>query len=156
METTFVELEGENDLSDEDKVLLEQARKATKEAYAPYSSFHVGAALRTKHGAVVRGSNFENASYPLCLCAERSAIAAARSAYGSPKIDCMAITASTDKAELSNPVTPCGACRQVLFEVEQIQGSPLKLILEGKNGKIWVLKTVSDLVPLAFDGTFLR
>ncbi len=143
------------DLAAEEQRLLTAARSALAKAYAPYSHFRVGAAALLSNGAVVSGANFENAAYPMCLCAERATLAAAFSQYPEARIIALAVTASAEGKSINMPATPCGACRQVLLEAEQRFAHPLRLILQGEEGPIWVFERVGDLLPLAFDAELL-
>ncbi len=142
-------------LDEADKELLRAARKALKNAYAPYSNFQVGAALRLKSGIIVPGSNQENASYPLCLCAERAALAAAANLYPKDIPVSMAITVKSKEKKIKSPATPCGACRQVIAESEFRYKHPIRIILQGESGPIFLVPSIKDLLPLSFDGTFL-
>ncbi len=143
-------------LSCADQALLAAAREALALAYAPYSHFRVGAAAQLSNGAVVGGANFENAAYPMCLCAERSTLAAAISQHPDMPIVALAITASVEGHPLLAPPTPCGACRQVLLEAEQKFGQPIRLILQGDSGPVLVFERAGDLLPFAFDAELLR
>lgn len=125
--------------------LIERAKEARQNAYAPYSQFRVGAALRTTDGRIFLGANVENASYGLTICAERSAIFAAVSA-GIQSFDALAVVANTEA-----PVSPCGACRQVLAEF----GKDWDIYLANLNGD-WKHLIITDLLPGAFDGQSLK
>ena len=138
-----------------DRTLLDRAVTACADSHSPYSRFRVGAALRLANGEVIVGSNFENASYPLCLCAERVALAAAHSLYPAIPIVAMAVTAISPSTVIDRPVPPCGACRQVLAEVEQRHGQPIRLLLRGQTGPVATFAAASLLLPFGFDGTFL-
>lgn len=154
--TTVLEIfDKVTELPKSDQQLLKSANEALSDSHSPYSKFQVAAALLLENGNIITGTNFENASYPLCLCAERSAIAAARSQFASEVVVSMAVTAKNDRGDLQFPVTPCGACRQVLLEVEQLQQSPIRLILNGQKHTYWVLHKAKDLLPLAFDSSLL-
>ncbi|MCO6485168.1 MAG: cytidine deaminase [Saprospiraceae bacterium] len=144
-----------HDLPDEDRLLLMAARAAIPHAYAPYSGFRVAAAIRTGMGRVVTGFNLENASYPVCLCAEQTTIAAVRTQYPEESLEAMAITVSSKEHKVSQPASPCGQCRQLLFEQENINKHPIRLILQGEVGEIWVFDRCSDLLPFGFTGDFL-
>ena len=135
--------------------LVAKAKEATNTSYAPYSNFYVGAAALLDDGTIIIGSNFENASYPLCLCAERVALASVHSQYPGAVVKMMAVTARNPKAVLSEPVAPCGACRQVLLEYEQKQKSEIKIIMFGEEGRIAICKSAASLLPMAFDHSFL-
>ena len=143
-------------LGKDDQELLKRARQALEDTYAPYSKFKVGAALLLESGEIVPGSNQENASYPLCLCAERVAIAAADAHFPKIPIAAIAVTARNPRHALAQPVTPCGACRQVLVETEQKHRTPMRVILQGEVGSIYVLSSAKDLLPLSFDASFLK
>jgi cytidine deaminase len=126
--------------------LIEEAKKAREYAYAPYSQFKVGAALLTKDGKVYRGCNIENAAYSMCNCAERTALFKAYS-EGDKEFAALAVIADTPR-----PVPPCGACRQVIFE---LCPSDMKIILANLNGDIAEL-TVKELLPKAFSAEDLH
>ena len=104
---------------------------------------------------MIQGSNQENAAYPLCLCAERVAIAAADSVYPGVPIIAIAITAKSLNQVVDSPVSPCGACRQVICETEGKHQTPMRIILQGETGKVYVLSSGNDLLPLSFDGSRL-
>jgi len=120
--------------------LVAAARKARDKAYAPYSKFHVGAALETEDGTVFSGCNVENISYGATICAERNAVFQAVAA-GHTKFKAIAVI-----ADLPRPITPCGMCRQVLGEF----GGGTQVICANLKGDTMV-KTVGDLLPDAFD-----
>ncbi|PSR14810.1 MAG: cytidine deaminase [Bacteroidetes bacterium] len=145
----------ETALSASQKTLLAAAKTALDKAYAPYSKFQVGAALLLTNGAIVSGANFENAAYPMCLCAERMALATAVSSYPGERITHIAITVRNPAKPVNQPAAPCGACRQVMVEVEQRQGGDMEVLLQGEQGAIMVLKSAKVLLPFYFDGSFL-
>ncbi|OFY62740.1 MAG: cytidine deaminase [Bacteroidetes bacterium RIFCSPLOWO2_02_FULL_36_8] len=139
-----------------DELLLKNAENAVKNAYAPYSDFHVGAAVRLKNGKIVTGNNQENAAYSSGLCAERVAVFSAVSQFPTIPISAIAICAAKGKQKPTVPVPPCGACRQVLLEYEEYFKSPIKvLIRNGKTKKIIVIDSVADLLPFKFNKSFL-
>lgn len=138
-----------------DAELLRQAHEATGSSYAPYSKFHVGAAVRLANGAVVKGNNIENAAYPSGLCAERVALFAAQAQYPDMPIEALAITACSEITEITDPVAPCGACRQVMVEAEQRSGIPMRIICQGNTGKVFVFNGVETLMPFIFLTKFL-
>lgn len=139
-----------------DRALLDAAKAMTASAYAPYSQFHVGAALRLAGGKVVEGSNQENAAYPSGLCAERVAIFAASSQYPGITVEAMAIAVSTQKFDVMEPLSPCGSCRQVLMEYRHRQRSPMRIILSGTGTTVWVFEDVTSLLPFAFTAAGLK
>jgi cytidine deaminase len=124
----FTRYEHRNDLPKKYQTLFEEAIAASANAYAPYSEFHVGAAILLQNGTVVKGSNQENAAYPSGLCAERAAVYWTGANYPEEPIEAIAITAVKDGGVHRHPVTPCGACRQALLEYELRQDEPIKVI----------------------------
>ena len=139
-----------DELSEQEASLLKKARETTRHAYAPYSHFKVGAVAKMKNGEIVTGSNQENASYPVGLCAERVLLASASSLYPNVPIDIIAISYNSDQVASDHPVAPCGICRQSLQEFEERSKTPIKLVLGGMQGKVIVIEKASQLLPLAF------
>ena len=134
-----------------EQYVLEQAIEATTRAYAPYSHFRVGAAVRLANGVVMTGSNQENAAYPSGLCAERTVLFAAGSQYPDEAVELLAIAARTPDGELQEePVSPCGACRQVIIETETRFKHPVRILLYGKKC-VYTVDGISQLMPLAFE-----
>lgn len=138
------------ELSAEDRELVEQAINSTGRSYSPYSNFSVGAAIRLGDGQIVLGANQENAVFPVGLCAERTAIFAAQVAHPELPITTIAIAAKTAHGELTHEaVTPCGSCRQVMLEMEERYNTPMRVLLYGQEG-VYMIDTVKDLMPLSF------
>ena len=123
------------------RTLLDHARRATDNAYVPYSNFPVGAALLLADGSIVTGANIENASYPLTICAERSAVATAASA-GHREIRAVAVSAPRSRG-----TSPCGACRQVLNEFRPADGDMEVILDDGEEG---IMTSIEELLPRAF------
>lgn len=147
----YQEYESVEDLSREDCGLMRRASEAAEGAYAPYSGFHVGAALRLKDGTVVIGSNQENVAYPSGLCAERTAIFAAAAQYPHCRdYETLAIVGRNAEGALCE-ASPCGACRQVLSEYEHVQGHPLRVICYLDKGRVRVFPSVASLLPFSFN-----
>lgn len=156
--TTLVRECSIDELSKEDRELVEAAKDATRTSYAVYSKFHVGAAIRMADGTIVKGSNQENAAYPSGLCAERTAAFYASASHPGIAMKKIAIAAWTksDRPEnlewedyfQSNPISPCGACRQALLEYETAYG-PIEVILYGRE-KTYILLSISSLLPFSF------
>lgn len=138
-----------NELAAEDKELVEKAIQATNNAYAKYSHFHVGAAARLSNGEIIIGANQENAAYPSGLCAERTAVFAAQAQHPDQPIVALAIAAKNKDGMLHNPVSPCGACRQVLLEIEDRYKKDMKIFLYGED-KVICLNSTKDLLPFCF------
>jgi cytidine deaminase len=140
----------------EDAALLKAARETTWNAYAPYSHFKVGAAARLTNGQIVTGSNQENASFPAGLCAERVVLASVASQYPGVAIDTLAISYDNERGPSDRPISPCGICRQSLQEFEQFTGRPIRLIMGGREGQIYMIPQAALLLPLAFHaGSFV-
>lgn len=148
----FCQLE---ELNEAEQQLVRKAMQATDNSYSPYSHFRVGAAIRLEDGSEIIGANQENAAYPVTLCAERTAIFAAQAQQPKLSIEAMAIAARNENGFTEDPVTPCGSCRQVILEVEQRYGKPMKIYLYGTKG-VYVIDTVRDLLPLCFVDESMR
>lgn len=142
-------------LKEDDQNLLREARKMTQNAWAPYSHFRVGAAARLKSGHWVTGANQENASYPAGTCAESTLLTTAGVSYPGDPIDTLAISYEADGLPSDHPVSPCGICRQRLQEFEQRTQHPVRLLLAGKTGKVYIIPAAGLLLPLAFSGNEL-
>lgn len=144
-------------LSDTEQRLLEAAREAMTQAYAPYSGFQVGCALLLKDGTVVTGNNQENIAFPSGLCAERVAIFAAGANHPGATITHMAITAHASEFEVAQPVLSCGACLQSISEYERRQGLPIRIILQGETGPVWIAEQgTQTFLPFQFHVKELR
>ena len=137
------------ELEASDKELVEKAIAATDNSYAPYSKVNVGAALRLADGRIVIGANQENAAYPSGLCAERTAVFAAQANYPEQPITTLAIAARNVNGMMPKPITPCGACRQVILEIEERYRRPVRILLYGTEG-VYIVSSVRDLLPLCF------
>lgn len=146
----FVEYSSIDELNAEDKELATEAVAAMGNAYAPYSHFHVGAAVRMSNGQIVRGSNQENAAFPSGLCAERTAMFAASAKYPDKDMHSIAIAGGVHGRLADAPTTPCGACRQVMAQYQTKSGKPMTVIMVGKR-KIWKFEKVDYILPFIFD-----
>lgn len=144
------------ELNAADALLAEAARSITEKAYAPYSNFLVGAVARLINGETVSGTNQENASYPVGICAERVLLSAASVLHTNVPIDTIAISYHNLNGESDNPVSPCGMCRQALKEYEDRTSKPIRLILTGMTGKVFVIERSSQLLPFSFGGEDLK
>jgi len=152
----YTEVSHLSQLEDEDSILLKEAWDACESAYAPYSQFHVGAAVRLANDMIFKGNNQENAAYPSGICAERVAVFSASASLPGVQIKTLAVVAKTKIFNLSNPVTPCGACRQVIAEYEMLSGKPIRILLQGNSEKIWIIDGIANLLPLMFHGSELK
>lgn len=131
--------------------LMNTAVEAREKAYAPYSKFHVGAAILLDNNEVIPGSNQENASYPSGLCAERTAIYYAGAKYPEAIIKRIAISATSQNHAVTSPIPPCGACRQAIAEYEVKQDEPIEIYFMGESGAVAKSNSLKDLLPFAFD-----
>lgn len=147
----YTEYQSEEDLPKSWLSLLHASQEATKKSYAPYSKFHVGAAIRLSSGKVILGSNQENAAFPAGICAEQTALHTSGVLYPEGIIEAIAISAckhQTPKDFL--PVSPCGGCRQVLSEFESRQSQPIEVLFSPKKGRYFTLFSASLLLPFGF------
>jgi cytidine deaminase len=149
-EFSFEVYDSIDELGAEDQQLLTEARNVTEQAYAPYSNFRVGAAAKLENGKIVTGTNQENASYPVGICAERVLLSTVSSLYPDIPVTTMAVSYQSNKIKSDHPISPCGMCRQALLEFEGRTSKLIRLILAGIKGKIYVIRSASQLLPLAF------
>jgi len=138
-----------------EKKLIEAAKNATFDAYAPYSGFHVGAAVLLNNGEIVTGNNQENAAYPSGLCAERTVIFYANANFKHEKVVMLAIAAHYKGDFVKELVAPCGACRQVLLETENRFNTPIKILLCGGDD-VYVVDSAKELLPVSFGEDMLK
>lgn len=156
--TISAELEvydSEKELSQDAQDLMKKAVEARESSYSPYSKFKVGAAILLENGEVISGSNQENASYPAGTCAERTAIFFAGAKYPGVKMLKMALSARSENHKVTVPTPPCGSCRQAIAEYEVKQDKPIEIFFMGEEGKVVKSNSVSDLLPLIFDNSYL-
>ena len=149
IEIQYTEANSLNELTSDDAFLVGKAREATNNAWAPYSGFHVGAAVLLENGEVVIGNNQENAAYPSGLCAERVALFAANANYPDSAVEAIAISARNKNGLVSEAVKPCGSCRQAILETEIRFEKPIRLILDGADC-IDIVEGIQHLLPLSF------
>lgn len=141
--------------SDIEKKLINTAKEATRNSYAPYSEFHVGAAVLLENGKIISGNNQENAAYPSGLCAERTTVFFANASHPDQKIEAIAIAAWNKGKFTEDAITPCGCCRQVLLETENRFKSPMKVMMYSENG-IYVVDSIKDLLPFSFGDEIMK
>lgn len=134
--------------------LINQAEQALLNSHAPYSNFHVGAALLLDDGTIIRGSNQENAAFPIGFCAERTALAARFAQAPDRKIEALAIAVMNKAGSILPPIAPCGMCRQALLEEEQRQDGSIRVYLSGNDDRVMVFESVSSLLPFQFNSSF--
>ncbi|MES2545886.1 MAG: cytidine deaminase [Bacteroidota bacterium] len=153
--SSFLFYDSIDELDYDTKSLMNEAIQIRKSAYAPYSKFKVGAAILLDNGKIVLGSNQENAAYPSGLCAERVAIFQAGSIYPNAKILKIAITAASEINQTSEPIPPCGSCRQSIAEYEIKQETPIAIYFMGEIGTVYCSESLSNLLPLLFNKNLL-
>lgn len=143
-----------DELTADEQQLISLAIKATDSSYAPYSNFCVGAAIRLANGITLMGCNQENAAYSITMCAERSAIFAAGAQYPDQPVVMLAIAARNADGLLSEPITPCGSCRQCMIETEQRFKQKIRILLYSTS-KVYAIDGISQLMPLSFTENYL-
>ena len=147
---------GIEQLSEPDAELLAQARKVTSDAYAPYSQFQVSAVARLQNGQILSGTNQENASYPVSICAERVLLSAVAALYPGVAVTTMAISFHNLKGKSEHPITPCGICRQSIVEHQHHHKHPIRLLLSGQSGEVYLIEDAATLLPLGFTADDMR
>jgi len=152
--TAYQVYESADELPEQDRALLQFAKQSLQHSYSPYSNFQVGAAVLLQNGKMVGGANQENASYPLCLCAERVALAAAASQFPGEAALALAVTVHSPGHLIEKPAAPCGACRQVICETECKHQHDIRILLQGETGEILIFPSAKDLLPFSFDGSY--
>ena len=151
----FELVDSASELAADEAALLATAMEASQKAYAPYSNFHVGCAVALEGGEVYLGNNQENPAFPSSLCAERTALYYIGAQGKGDTIRKIAIRATSPQKLISSPVTPCGACRQVMLEYERLSGQPLVVLMQGQEGKVLrVIGVATALLPFGFDIDF--
>lgn len=150
LKIAYTEFKDINEMDPMDKELIEASIDAMRGSYAPYSKFNVGAAVRLSDGSIIKGSNQENAAYPSGICAERTAMFYANSIADGRTMTSIAIVASQDGSICNNPVSPCGACRQVMAEYQTKSGHNMRILLHGSS-KTMVFEKVDNILPFIFD-----
>lgn len=153
---TYEVYDSVDELSKEDAWLVNEAREVTASAYAPYSNFNVGAVAKMANGEIVAGTNQENASYPVGICAERVLLSSAATLYPNIPVDTIAISYNNNNGESSHPISPCGMCRQSLVEYEERMKQPIRLLLSGMEGRVFIIQKANMLLPLSFGSVDLK
>ncbi|HUM48425.1 MAG TPA: cytidine deaminase [Chitinophagales bacterium] len=153
---TYKELENINELPVQFQQLLLKAKEAISDSYAPYSNFHVGAAALLENGVLMKGSNQENASSPVGICAERVALSAVSALYPNVPVVALAISVKPKNHSLNEPVAPCGLCRQSILEYEERFHKPIQVIFQGESGKIVWIDSAKSLLPFSFGKDHLK
>lgn len=143
-------LEHWKELPGSEHILIEKAYEAAENAYAPYSSFKVGAAVLLEDGTIVKGNNQENIAYPSGLCAERVALFYAGANYPGTAVKTIAVLAKGELIAKDECVSPCGSCRQVIAESESRQQQDIRIILVAQDGKTWIFNSIKDILVFPF------
>ena len=138
------------ELPDSEYILIEKAYEASKDAYAPYSNFRVGAAVLLADRTIVKGNNQENIAYPSGLCAERVALFYAGANYPNTVVKTIVVLAQGDLVAADECVSPCGSCRQVIAESESRQNEAIRIILVAQDGKTWIFNSIKDILVFPF------
>jgi len=144
------------ELSPEEQSLIINAKNSFENAYAPYSGFLVGASILLENGKIINGSNQENVAYPSGLCAERVALFYTGSQYPQIAIKTIAVSALSKTFNITDVVSPCGACRQVMAEYQQKQDSEIRILLHSPNDDVFIANSVQDLLPFMFTSPLLK
>ena len=147
---SYLHLDSWKELNSSDQELVRQAFSVSENAYAPYSNFQVGTALRLNDGKIVLGSNQENIAFPSGLCAERVALFHAGSNYPNELVNTLCVVAKGKFLDSERYLTPCGACRQVMIETEMRQKNNIRIILVSQSDKTIIFDKAIDLLPFAF------
>ncbi len=155
IQTEFTSFDSIDTLAEADRSLLLLAKSSLENSYSPYSNFKVGAAVLLRNGQEIGGSNYENASYPLCICAEQTVLTTAANMHPGVAPVAIAVAIRNPRQVIDRPGLPCGACRQVICETEVKNKQSMRVILQGETGPIFIFENGLDLLPLAFDKTFL-
>jgi cytidine deaminase len=154
LQTTYKSYDSEQELSLADRALLLSAKEASAKAYAPYSKFKVGVALLLADGSIILGSNQENASFPVSICAERVALSALAASGNKKPVKTISIYCDNNPKHA--PAAPCGMCRQALLEQESRQKNNIRILLSGNGSEVIEISSVDDILPLGFSGDDLK
>lgn len=152
----FESIESYDHLDTMEKTLFDKAMQVRDIAYAPYSDFTVGCAILLANGEIITGSNQENAAYPSGLCAERTTIFYTGSNFPDVKIKKLFVIGAPRNATSSVPIPPCGACRQSILEYEAKQNEGIEIYFASLGGEIYKTKSIRELLPFSFDGSYLN
>ena len=145
-----------NELKLKDQNLLKAADQILEKSYSVYSGFSVGASALLSNGEIVSANNQENIAYPSSMCAERVLFYYCKSNFPECIIEKVAISVKAVEKIIDKPITPCGACRQVMFEYENNQNNKIKILLKGEEGNVYEIDSITDLLPLGFQADVLK
>ena len=144
------------DLNDQDHQLVLKSEEILRKAYSVYSGFSVGAAALLSNGEIIAANNQENIAFPSSMCAERVLFYFCKANHPNLTIKKVAISVKSVEKVIKDPISPCGSCRQTMFEYEQNQNEKIKILLKGEVGKVLEMNSVEDLLPLAFKTDVLK
>ena len=153
---SYKSYDSKEELSLIDKKLVNKSEEILEIAYSVYSGFSVGAAALLSNGEIMTANNQENIAYPSSMCAERVLFYFCKANFPELNIEKVAISVKSVEKVISNPISPCGSCRQTMFEYEQNQDQKIKVFLKGEIGKVLEMNSVEDLLPLAFKTDVLK
>lgn len=153
---SYIVYESIEELEKQKAELLQQARKITENAYAPYSNFKVGAFAKLVNGKTVSGTNQENAAYPAGICAERTLMSTASSLFPGVGIETIAISYHNLNGRSDHPISPCGICRQSFYEFQERTQNPIRILLSGMTGKVFEIASAENLLPLVFGANDMK
>jgi cytidine deaminase len=153
---SYQTFQSSEELTEQDAMLLLKAREHTALAYAPYSKFYVSAVALMDNGEIITGTNQENASYPVGICAERVLLGTIANIFPDESINTIAISYNSAGVKSDHPISPCGMCRQALSEYEGRIKQPIRLLLAGQTGEVIIINSASLLLPLAFTSSELN
>ncbi|MFT4536350.1 MAG: cytidine deaminase [Saprospiraceae bacterium] len=153
--STFSVYENKSQMSSVEQTVLQKAIDMLENVYAPYSGFYIGAAVLTDSGNIYGGCNQENASYPLCICGERVALYNAGANEPKTPVELLAIVSHNPKKFIDQPISPCGACRQVISEFAMRHKHDFPILLKGDGEMIYRLESSKELLPFGFDSKYL-
>jgi len=153
--SSFTIYDNISELPEVEQEVMQKAIEMLDNVYAPYSGFYVGSGVMTNSGTIYGGCNQENASYPLCICGERVALFNAGANEPKTPIKLLAIVCHNPNKRVEKPVSPCGACRQVISEFEKRHDQSFPILLKGDSDMIYRHESGNDLLPFSFDNTYL-
>ena len=153
---SYKSYDSKEELSLLDQKLVNKSEQILESAYSAYSGFSVGAAALLSNGEIMAANNQENIAYPSSMCAERVLFYFCKSNFPELIIEKVDISVKSVEKVIADPISPCGSCRQTMFEYEENQDQKIKIFLKGEIGKILEMNSVEDLLPLAFKTDVLK
>ena len=139
-----------SELKSVDAKLMQAAKDALNNSYSPYSNFKVAAAVLLDNGEILTGTNQENASFPVGICAEGTVLSAVSAVYPGVAVKKLAVTIKSGNHVISRPISPCGICRQRILEYETRFNADIEILMMGEEGEIYTVDSIKSLLPLHF------